>query len=104
MPGNDADYDDREWDGGDGTYDDDDDEEGDIDAAEAEAEEIARRLGDQLWASINKAQAEGAAAFHAPPLGPTLPPPTTVSSKRRARFIRNETVSRLSLASGIKGT
>jgi hypothetical protein len=39
------------------------DEDGDVNidaAAEAEAGEIARRLGDQLWESINKARAEGA--------------------------------------------
>ena len=53
-----------ETDQGDGNYADcdegDEDEEGEDDV-DAEAEEIARRLNDQLWAEINKAQAEAAA-------------------------------------------
>ncbi|KAH9159744.1 hypothetical protein EDB89DRAFT_1070571 [Lactarius sanguifluus] len=51
--------------------DDDGGEEDEIDEdADAEAEDIARRLNDQLWAEISKAQAEAAAAAassHGPP-------------------------------------
>ena len=41
------------------------DEEDDDDDTDGEAEEIARRLNDQLWAEISKAQAEAAAASKA---------------------------------------
>lgn len=43
----------------------DDDEEEDDGDTDGEAEEIARRLNDQLWAEISKAQAEAAAASKA---------------------------------------
>ncbi|KAA1476265.1 hypothetical protein DENSPDRAFT_502219 [Dentipellis sp. KUC8613] len=52
---------DDEWDEDEDGYD----EEGEDDA-DAEAEEIARRLNDQLWAEISKAQAEVAASFSTP--------------------------------------
>jgi hypothetical protein len=65
----------EEWDGEEGSYDE---AEGDIDAAaEAQAEEIARRLGDQLWESINKARAESVTASQSSPSGSA-----TVISKR----------------------
>lgn len=44
----------EEWEEGDEEYDEDE--------YDAEAEEIAKRLGDQLWADIAKAQAEASAA------------------------------------------
>ena len=48
-----------EWDDVDGEGSEYDEEaEADEDGADAEAEEIARRLGAQLWADINKAQAD----------------------------------------------
>lgn len=54
------------WESGQGHGNLADDEEGGEDEeeedADAEAEEIARRLNDQLWAEINRAQAEAAAA------------------------------------------
>lgn len=69
--------DDQEWEDGD---DYDDDEEFD-----AEAEEIAKRLNEQLWADIAKAQAEVKTAnptkeptTNGPP--PHLPPPTASQS------------------------
>ncbi|KIP06521.1 hypothetical protein PHLGIDRAFT_30451 [Phlebiopsis gigantea 11061_1 CR5-6] len=59
----------EEWEDGDEEYDE---EEG----YDAEAEEIAKRLGDQLWADIAKAQAEASAAVV--PAGPaSQPPPPT---------------------------
>lgn len=42
-----------DWDEGEDEYDEDE--------YDAEAEEIAKRLGDQLWADIAKAQAEASA-------------------------------------------
>ena len=57
---------------------DEDEEEDEIDEdADVEAEDIARRLNEQLWAEISKAQAEAAAAAassHGPPVSvPTEP-------------------------------
>jgi hypothetical protein len=64
-----------EWDEGQEELDEDGDE--DNDEADTEAEAIARRLGDQLWADINKAHADRAAASvstHAPVHSPhTIP-------------------------------
>jgi len=54
----------RERDLGEGDLAEDDEEE-DGEDTDGEAEEIARRLNDQLWAEINKAQAEAAAASKA---------------------------------------
>ena len=50
---------------GEGGLAEDDEEEEEDEVADAEAEEIARRLNDQLWAEISKAQAEAAAATKA---------------------------------------
>jgi hypothetical protein len=64
--------------------DDDDEEEDEIDEdVDAEAEDIARRLNDQLWAEINKAQAEAAAATtssHGPPASVSTEPSAISSS------------------------
>jgi len=68
----------EEWgDEEEGSYDEEEDE--DIDA---EAEEIARRLGEELWADINKAQADraGVASSTTQPSLPTRPVGTTPSS------------------------
>lgn len=58
----------EDWEEGDEEYEDEDE-------YDAEAEEIAKRLGDQLWADIAKAQAEAAATSTAPPPATTPQPP-----------------------------
>lgn len=59
---------DGRWEHGPGEGDlaeDDEEDEDSVADADAEAKEIARRLNDQLWAEISKAQAEAAAATKA---------------------------------------
>ena len=60
----------EDWNEDDENYDDDGEED---DYADAEAEDIARRLRDQLWADINAARANANAA---PPTAPTATPPS----------------------------
>jgi hypothetical protein len=77
------------------------DEDGD--GTGADAEEIARRLGDHLWAEISKAQADRAGATSGAPtpstphsptrLGPTMQqPPTQASKKEEAAVVTMKTI------------
>ncbi|KZP34443.1 hypothetical protein FIBSPDRAFT_8407 [Athelia psychrophila] len=66
----------EEWDEDDENYDEDDE-----DYIDAEAEEIAQRLRDQLWADINAARASAGN----PPAAPTANTPTTVTVPEAGR-------------------
>ena len=69
--------DNQEWEDGDDDYDDDEE-------YSVEAEEIAKRLNDQLWADIAKAQAEANAVTGTASVPSGVPASTTTSSRTEA--------------------
>ncbi|KAG6831776.1 hypothetical protein H0H92_007928 [Tricholoma furcatifolium] len=104
---------DEEWDEDEDADNDDDydDDEGDDDIS-AEAEEIARRLGEELWADLSKAAAGHAPTTEVPPSVPTKAslPSTITSPKGEAAIVtikailavvENDPPARLALASTI---
>ena len=82
---------DGRWEHGSGEGDLAEDEDEDEDA-DAKAEEIARRLNDQLWAEISKAQAEAAAATKAT-TSATLETPISSSASAEAGTSSTSTIS-----------
>src|SRR6266404_4629405 len=80
-------HDGADGEGGPAEADDDDGDDGEEDEidedADTEAEEIARRLNDQLWAEINKAQAEAAAAT--PTHGAPASAPSEPSAEKKVQ-------------------